>query len=287
LIIDEAHKLFNAEDLKPIERPDVATLKRMLHHSYTNSGKSAVKLMMMTATPITNSPMDSVKLMNLIRAPADALPEEYDQFAQPYLTEQGKFSKDGAVKFMNAVAGSISYLDMAKDGRHFALPRISIVKVPISTRKMMQETKEQLKIKHKLDEKPMEKQIETIKLNIEKLKASLKTDTTTQRIKEISTLIKQLQEQKKSEKDKAKKKEIDDQIKVEKEAKMQLKNSEDNEKIKEEIKREKEKIEELKKEIKQIKTKLGERKKLLETDKSQERMMRMCMTEKPKTSKSI
>lgn len=293
LIIDEAHKLFNAEDLKPIERPDVATLKRMLHHSYTTSGKSAVKMMMMTATPITNSPMDCVKLMNLIRAPADALPEEYDQFAQPYLTEQGKFTKDGAVKFMNAVAGSISYLDMAKDGRHFALPQISLVKVPISTRKMMQETKEQLKIKHKLDEKQMEKQIELIKLNIEKLKTSSTTDDISLRIQEITALIKQLEEQKKNEKDKAKKKEIDDQIKLEKEAKKQLaqlKKSTDVEakgKIKEEIEIEKEKIDELKEEIKNIKKKLKERKKVLETDKSQERMMRMCMQkEKPKSPKS-
>ena len=133
LIIDEAHKLYGGADLSSVERPNMDKLHAALMNSYVRSGKDSVKLMLMTGTPMTNDPMELIKLLNLMRLPNEQLPVDYDEFAQKYLTPTGEFSRKGKMRFLDEIAGHISYLNRERDARTFAQPKIVPVVVPMST----------------------------------------------------------------------------------------------------------------------------------------------------------
>jgi superfamily II DNA or RNA helicase len=133
LIIDEAHKLYGGADLSSIERPDMGRLHKAIMTSYEKSGKDSVRLLMMTATPITNDPMELVKLVNLCRESKDQLKDEYDEFAKDFLLDAtGKFTKKGSRKFLDSFAGYVSYLSREKDARQFSQPIITNVNAPLS-----------------------------------------------------------------------------------------------------------------------------------------------------------
>ena len=131
LIIDEAHKLYGGGDLSSLERPDMEALHSALMNSYLVSGMDSVRVLLMTATPITENPMELVKLMNLCRPIDRQLPNTFESFAQEYLNEEGGFTNSGQSQFLDDIAGYISYLNREKDARQFSQPRIKKVMVPI------------------------------------------------------------------------------------------------------------------------------------------------------------
>ena len=130
LIIDEAHKLYSG-DLSSIEQPDMEKFQEAVTNSYLTSGSQSVKLLLMTATPITKDPMELIKLLNLCKTPEHKFPTDFDRFSEHYLDADGKFSKSGINRFLDQIAGHISYLNREKDARQFAQPRIEKVSVPI------------------------------------------------------------------------------------------------------------------------------------------------------------
>ena len=133
LIIDEAHKLYGGADLSSIERPDMGKLHKSIMNSYSKSGTDSVRLLMMTATPITNDPMELIKVVNLCRDRNSQLPVEYNKFAQEFMVDEfGKFTKKGSRKFLDTIAGYVSYLSREKDARQFSQPIITQVNVPLS-----------------------------------------------------------------------------------------------------------------------------------------------------------
>ena len=132
LIIDEAHKLYGGNDLSSIERPDMNALHNALMNSYIVSGKDSVRIMLMTATPITVDPMELIKLVNLCKPPEKQMPETFSDFDRAYkLNEEGGFTKDGRKLFLDEIAGYISYLNREKDARQFSQPIIKQVAVPL------------------------------------------------------------------------------------------------------------------------------------------------------------
>ena len=132
LIIDEAHKLYGGNDLSSIERPDMNALHNALMNSYIVSGKDSVRIMLMTATPITVDPMELIKLVNLCKPPEKQMPETFSDFDREYkLNEEGGFTKEGKTLFLDEIAGYISYLNREKDARQFSQPIIKQVAVPL------------------------------------------------------------------------------------------------------------------------------------------------------------
>ena len=127
LIIDEAHKLYGESDLSSIERPNMEQLHSALMKSYEVSGKDSVKLMLMTATPITKNPMELIMLLNLCKKINEQLPTDYYAFKQSFLTNEGVFSEGGRARFLDEIAGYISYLDRSSDVRQFSQPKIKYV----------------------------------------------------------------------------------------------------------------------------------------------------------------
>jgi len=131
LIIDEAHKLYGGTDLSSLERPDMPALHQALMNSYAVSGENSVRLLLMTATPITKNPLELVQLVNLCRPFDRQIPATFDQFAGQYLTEEGTFTSAGQQQFLDQIAGHISYLNREKDARQFSQPRVKHIMVPM------------------------------------------------------------------------------------------------------------------------------------------------------------
>jgi hypothetical protein len=130
VIIDEAHKLYT-KDLKPQEMHDIKTIQNMIYNSYDKSGFNAVKLVLMTATPVTEDPLELIRLLNLIiESPQDRF--EVNTFKKDYLDEAGKFTKTSLIQFKSKVKGLVSYLDLSKDPRRFAQVEYIEKLVPIS-----------------------------------------------------------------------------------------------------------------------------------------------------------
>jgi len=127
LIIDEAHKLYGGGDLSSIERPDMNALKRSVEQSYQLSGDNSVRLLLMTATPITENPMELIKLINLCKPSEEQMPEQFSDFSDQYLDEFGRFTREGEAKYLDNIAGHISFLNREKDARQFSQPIVKFV----------------------------------------------------------------------------------------------------------------------------------------------------------------
>ena len=133
LIIDEAHKLYGGGDgvLSSSERPDMNALHKAIMHSYSVSGNDSVRLLLMTATPITNNPMELVKLVNLCKPADNQMPDQFPTFSDAYLNDDGRFSDTGKTRFLDEIAGLVSYLNREKDARQFSQPVVQYIKTPI------------------------------------------------------------------------------------------------------------------------------------------------------------
>ena len=131
VIIDEAHKLYGETDLSTLERPDMAAFKESVMRSYEVSGADSVRLMLMTATPITSSPMEFVKLMNLCKERPRQMTTDFSLFSQEYLDETGRFTGAGETQFLDEISGYVSFLNRERDARMFAQPVIQVIPVPL------------------------------------------------------------------------------------------------------------------------------------------------------------
>lgn len=162
LIIDEAHKLYGGEDLSSIERPNMEALKAALQNSYIVSGKNSVRLLLMTATPITGNPMELIKLINLLKPLNKQMPEHFPEFSEKYLNEDGRFTEEGERKYLDDIAGYVSYLNREKDARQFSQPIVKFVNAPL-----VDDIKEVMKIDKKLFREQMFEEITDLKQEIE------------------------------------------------------------------------------------------------------------------------
>lgn len=188
VIIDEAHKLYSP-DIKASEKPNVEIMNKLIKKSYNISGKDSVKLLLLTATPYTSDPMHLIKLINLMKE-NDELPDEFNEFSKKYLDERNKFTDKGAEKYLNDIAGYISYLNRDRDVRNFAYPVFYNIDANISKSNNLEylkdnidketnklnENEEKLKSADKKDKKELKENIKQNKLNIKNYKKELKTE---------------------------------------------------------------------------------------------------------------
>ena len=129
IIIDEAHKLYGDSGLSTLEQPDMGRFYEGVMRSYEVSGEDSCRLLLMTATPITKSPMEIVKLLNLCKERRQRVEDDFETFASDYLDRTGHFTGVGRARFLNEIAGYISYLNREKDARSFAQPIVKFVRV--------------------------------------------------------------------------------------------------------------------------------------------------------------
>jgi len=171
LVIDEAHKLYGGGDLSSLERPDMDALHKALMHSYAVSGRHSARLLLMTATPITENPMELVKLVNLCKMGDQQMPSDFGVFSDEYLNEEGIFHKKGEARYLDEIAGHISYLNREKDARQFAQPKLHKVEVPL-----VKNVQEVAAIDKKYARSQMNQEIDTLKKRVEEENASMDKD---------------------------------------------------------------------------------------------------------------
>jgi hypothetical protein len=145
-------------------------LHEALMNSYTKSGADSVKVLLMTATPITSDTMELIKLLNLCRTVEDQLPTNFEDFAKIYLDENSKFSKRGMRKYLDDIAGNISYLSREKDARQFAQPNIIPILSPISQSDYGQNKIEQLEQEFNNESERNNEEIASIKTKISNIR---------------------------------------------------------------------------------------------------------------------
>ena len=151
LIIDEAHKLYGGEDLSSIERPDMNALHKALMYSYQYSGADSVKVLLMTATPMTQDPMELIQLLNLLKPADEQMPADFSNFSAKYLNENGEFTEHGRSLYLDDIAGYVSYLNREKDARQFSQPQIHHVEAPIISDIKMAERFDKKLVQNMLD----------------------------------------------------------------------------------------------------------------------------------------
>ena len=168
LIIDEAHKLYGG-NMSSMEQPDMKVFHNALMNSYAISGRDSVRLLLLTATPITEHPMEIVKLINLCKPIEDQIPSEFPTFATKFLSENGKFTPDGRNLYLDQIAGHISYLNRESDARQFAQPILHHITVPVvsDVSEMSKMDKRYLRYNSNRDVQDMKTRIEAENAKIE------------------------------------------------------------------------------------------------------------------------
>jgi hypothetical protein len=171
-IIDQVTLHFaDLTDLSSLEKPDMSIFHQSLMNSYQISGRDSVKILMMTATPITQNPMELVQLLNLCKTPNHQFPTNFEIFSDEYLNEDGGFTERGRTRFLDEIAGHISYLNREKDARQFAQPEIHNVIVP-----MVKDVKEVEKFDKKAVKDLMESDLNKLKEDVLKKQEELEDD---------------------------------------------------------------------------------------------------------------
>uniref|UniRef100_A0A6C0LKE3 Helicase ATP-binding domain-containing protein n=1 Tax=viral metagenome TaxID=1070528 RepID=A0A6C0LKE3_9ZZZZ len=135
IIIDEIHKIYSSS-LSLLERPNPEVLQTMVQNSYKVSGVNSLKLLLMTATPITDDHMSCVKILNLLLENYERFPEEFERFKTMFCNENGLFTEKGSQEFMNRITGLVSYIDRANDRSQFAYPVIRDVMLEIEKKRV-------------------------------------------------------------------------------------------------------------------------------------------------------
>ena len=182
IIIDEIHKIYSSS-LSALEKPDPKVLQNMIQNSYKVSGKDSLKLLLMTATPVTDDQMSSVKILNLLLEKNENFPEDFEKFKTMYCNENGLFTDEGSREFMNRVSGLISYIDRTNDRSQFAYPVINDILIDVKRMNNMNNNDYGLtelnknidENENKLNDQNLNKdEIKEIKNNIKKLKKEKK-----------------------------------------------------------------------------------------------------------------
>lgn len=129
LIIDEVHKLLDG-DLKASEMADFDKIASAIQDSYKKSGEDSVRLLLMTATPITDNPEGLFKLLNLLIPDVSRRLPTIDEFRDRFTSKDGKITDAGVAFFQDRTKGLISYLNREFDPSTFAQPRFHRLQIP-------------------------------------------------------------------------------------------------------------------------------------------------------------
>jgi hypothetical protein len=132
IVIDEIHKVYSST-LSSLEKPNPTVLKNMVQNSYelakVDKSHVPLKLLLMSATPITDDHMSVIKILNLLLNKEDEFTEDFESFRESYCMENGLFTNEGSVKFLNKTSGIVSYIDRTNDISHFAYPVIKDIMI--------------------------------------------------------------------------------------------------------------------------------------------------------------
>lgn len=125
VIIDEAHFLYGKTGALPQEMPETQYIEKAINNSYRKSGENSVKVLLMTATPITEKPDELMKLINLCKTPEEKM---------DISNVMDAIKSMGWREFINRnLTGYISYVNRMYDPSQFAQVVIQDIPVEMTT----------------------------------------------------------------------------------------------------------------------------------------------------------
>ena len=127
VIIDEAHFLYGKAGAMHYEKPNMTAIEKAINFSYQNSGKNSVKILLMTATPITDNPIEFIQLINLCKENKNKINLNQNEIIN-------NINNNGWLNFINNnFIGYISYLNRSTDASQFAQVKLHYVDIDMST----------------------------------------------------------------------------------------------------------------------------------------------------------
>lgn len=174
IIVDEIHKIYSST-LSTLEKPNPEVLQTMIQNSYKVSGADSLKLLLMTATPITDDHMSPVKILNLLLENYERFPEEFERFKTMYCNENGLFTENGSQEFMNRITGLVSYIDRSNDRSQFAYPVIRDVLLEVNKKQKSSSALNEIAKKiQEYEDRLNNKEVKLPKEEIKELKSNIK-----------------------------------------------------------------------------------------------------------------
>ena len=133
IVLDEVHKLQDG-DLSPSESASFDKIKAFLHKSYAASGADSVRILLMTATPITDTPKELFEIVNaLIPKPENRLMDFAAYRAKFANNGRGMISPEGRAYYQERAKGLVSYLNREYDPSTFSIPQYHEISVRLPT----------------------------------------------------------------------------------------------------------------------------------------------------------
>lgn len=131
VIIDEAHNLYN-DNLSTQQRPNIDIISRFIHKSYKISGRSSVKVLLLSATPLTNDMIGFSKMFNLlIPKETKRLKTELLDILKYYNNDFSDFNAEANKRFKK-LGKYVSYLNVSGNVNIFAQPKYLIENIKLT-----------------------------------------------------------------------------------------------------------------------------------------------------------
>ena len=124
VIVDEAHNLFDPQ-FPSAQRADLNIIEKKVFESYKKSGNNSVKVLLLSATPLSNDIMSFVRMMNIFQhQKSKRVSLDLEKFYSKYLKDDmSGLNHNGNKLFRTVIGKNVSHLDISKDQNIFAQPR--------------------------------------------------------------------------------------------------------------------------------------------------------------------
>ena len=135
VIFENAHNLLLQRNERRRKQVRVEELHRALMKSYRYGGTDSARILLLTSTPVLEDPMDLIQLLNLCKPPESQMPSHYSEFQKAYLFPTGKFTTAGEERYLDDIAGYVSYLNRFHPQSKVAVstepPLFTTINVPV------------------------------------------------------------------------------------------------------------------------------------------------------------
>lgn len=134
VIIDEAHYLFKEEPKKKSvsntasSKVDYEAIKKAIRNSYEKSGENSVKVLLLTATPMTKSAFEFIQLINLLKE--EDIPISNGNELKQIISYENPNPFNNLIN--DYLSGHISYLDRTNDPSQFAQYETEYIYAPMT-----------------------------------------------------------------------------------------------------------------------------------------------------------
>jgi len=165
IIVDEAHNLFDPH-FPSAQRADLDIIEKMVYNSYKKSGDNSVKILLLSATPLSNDIMSFVRMMNIFQTQkSKRVKPDLENFYHKYLNaDMSGLNSVGKKLFRADIGKYISHLDISKDQNIFDQPRFFKQNVKLTEFVKLEQLETELE-KLKAEKKNIEKNSSVTDIN--------------------------------------------------------------------------------------------------------------------------